>query len=570
MKQTPPLALRALFRDTKVWILFALALLVRLVFALLPLNVHLLMLEDDAWMVTAIARNVAIGNGMSADGVHPTNGFHPLYPVLLGSLPYLIAPNNLDFGFSANMVMCALLNALVVFPLFGLLRQFVERKYALLALLLFALNPYQVRLSVNAMESSLALLMLVSFCYYWYTFDRNSPKAVVVLGILAAFATMARLDIALIAAVVGFYWLISELWKAWKADSSEQPVLARLIAVSRLPFLFAIVATIVLIPYFARNRVLFGSFTPSSGRALAYMHSYVDSFALTSGTQIVAYNSLFNFSFVTSSALAFGLIVLMLILGVLLIPRQIAWKLLPIWIFIPIQTCYYAYLQQQGNPRYYVGISVLLLVAFAVMLQTLDTKLPTQVGRVVLPALIVLIVAGNTLEPFAFYQRQRDETSSQLAMYQAARWMSEFLPPEAVIAARNSGIYQYYSEHLVINIDGKLNHEIVPVLEQRGLMDYLRANKVEYVVDLEQVCGYIEFYSHQYSDAPPHAEVSSFDKLGIYVSMALRKLGIGSGPQLDAPVPDDCQGTFTADAPVFQTFPLRPGSSAAVTIFRLR
>src|SRR5690606_21840321 len=117
-------------------------------------------------------------------------------------------------GFSANMVMCALLNALVVFPLFGLLRLFVERKYALLALLLFALNPYQVRLSVNAMESSLALLMLVSFCYYWYTFDRNSPNAVVVLGILAAFATLARLDIALIAAVVGFYWLIRELWTA--------------------------------------------------------------------------------------------------------------------------------------------------------------------------------------------------------------------------------------------------------------------------------------------------------------------------------------------------------------------
>lgn len=61
----------------------------RLGFALLPLDLLGMLLEDDAWMVAAIARHWAIGNGITADGVNPTNGFHPLYPLTLGALPYL-------------------------------------------------------------------------------------------------------------------------------------------------------------------------------------------------------------------------------------------------------------------------------------------------------------------------------------------------------------------------------------------------------------------------------------------------------------------------------------------------
>src|SRR5689334_646588 len=41
-------------------------MVLRLAFALLPLSIHLIVLEDDAWMVTAIARNLALGHGITA------------------------------------------------------------------------------------------------------------------------------------------------------------------------------------------------------------------------------------------------------------------------------------------------------------------------------------------------------------------------------------------------------------------------------------------------------------------------------------------------------------------------
>ncbi|NJL33620.1 MAG: hypothetical protein HC893_06860 [Chloroflexaceae bacterium] len=131
-------------------------LLLRLVFALLPFDLLLRLLEDDAWMVTAIARNFAIGNGITADSVNPTNGFHPLYPLTLGALPYLALPahsiEQLQAGFRLNLLICALLNTLALLPLYGLLRHVARRPIALAGLALLALNPFLVRVSVNAME----------------------------------------------------------------------------------------------------------------------------------------------------------------------------------------------------------------------------------------------------------------------------------------------------------------------------------------------------------------------------------------------------------------------------------
>ncbi|NJP07333.1 MAG: hypothetical protein HC837_17775 [Chloroflexaceae bacterium] len=106
----------------------------RLAFALLPLDLLLRLLEDDAWMVTAIARHWALGHGITADGMHPTNGFHPLYPLTLGALPYLIWPDQLDLGFRLNLLICAVLGTLALLPTYALLRLVASRPLALAGL----------------------------------------------------------------------------------------------------------------------------------------------------------------------------------------------------------------------------------------------------------------------------------------------------------------------------------------------------------------------------------------------------------------------------------------------------
>ncbi len=100
--------------------------------------------------------------------------------------------------------------------------------------------------------------------------------------------------------------------------------------------------------------------------------------------------------------------------------------------------------------------------------------------------MVAFTIVVNTAATVQFWQRQRTTIGlTQPASYQAALWIRDNLPPTAVIGAKNSGIYQYYSGHTVVNIDGKLNHEIVPVMERRELLPYLEQKGIEYLVDTE-------------------------------------------------------------------------------------
>src|SRR5438552_8438949 len=51
-----------------------------------------LLAGDDAGYYLAIARNFCLGHGLSFDRIHPTNGFNPLYTVLLIGADRLLAP----------------------------------------------------------------------------------------------------------------------------------------------------------------------------------------------------------------------------------------------------------------------------------------------------------------------------------------------------------------------------------------------------------------------------------------------------------------------------------------------
>jgi hypothetical protein len=554
----------ALLRDRAFLLLVAGGLALRLAWALLPLNAHLLLLEDDAWMVTAIARNFALGNGISADGAHPTTGFHPLYPLTLGALPYLLRPGDLDFGFRANLVICALLNAAALLPLYALLRRAAQRPIALLCLGLAALNPLLVRFSVNAMETSLALLLLLTLAWAFAALDKSRPRTAVALGALAALCALARIDTALFGAALALFWIGD--WRLEIGDWRKSLQNLRS-PISNLA-LYGVTAALLLLPYFARNYLVTGSLSPSSGRALAYMHSYADSFALSSGVQIANYQSLLDLSWLPGSLASALVIAVALSLGWWLIPRGRGALIAPTLLYAAALTCYYAYLQNQGQPRYYVGVSLLLLMPLALTLEGAAKRFGRRAALTAATALLLASVALNGAAVGRAYGEAVARGGAQASMFAAARWIASNLPPDALLAARNSGIYQYYSQRTVLNIDGKLNHEIVPVLERRGLRDYLADQGAAYVVDLPQVCGYIEFYSHQYGDAKPHAEMGSAARLRAYAELLLRALRLGPGPQLDPPVPDACGGRFTAEAPPIQTFPLLRGPDA-VTIYQL-
>jgi hypothetical protein len=542
------------------WLLVASGLVLRFAFALLPLSQHLILLEDDAWMVAAIARNFARGLGVTADGINPTTGFQPLYPLTLGTLPFLFAPNNLELGFSANLVICALLGTLACWPLWRIANQLGGSTAGLIAVGLYALNPTMVRLTVNAMETSLGLLLLLIVFATVLTRDMRQLRNGLWLGLLTALAVLARLDASLAFAAITLTLLWGTVRRTAAIPASWSTALS-----------YPILTMVLLSPYFAFNYSITGDFGPSSGRALQFMQSFAGSFNLTNGLSSIFQNSAIALDWIPSLALK-AVLVITALAGLLWLLRGELWRALPLVVFVAIPPLYYGYLLQQQRERYFVGMSVILLIllgwSLAVVLQR--WKKPLARGGVL--AMCVVVVGLNTNEALGFYRMMLNSPLlTQPISYQAARWLGANLPEDALIGAKNSGIYQYYSGRTVLNIDGKLNHEIVPVMEQRQLLDYLRQRGVTHLVDRESVMArHISFYSHQFGPAPAHRAPSLRERIDVYVKLLLNRLGANQPLNLNRQ--EDFRPTrpFNDAVEIVQQFPRPNQSGDAVTIYRLK
>jgi hypothetical protein len=563
-----------------VWALAAAGLALRLAFALLPLSVHLVVLEDDAWMVTAIARNFALGRGITADGVNPTNGFQPLYPLTLGALPYLAAPNQLDAGFTANLVLCALLNILALWPLWWLARRFGGEVAGLLAAALFALNPFLVRVSVNAMETSLGLLLLLALFVAFYQLDLSRALHVLGLALVTALATLARLDASLAFAAIALTMALRAFRRTTNDERRTTNDSDKILSVGRwsvaggqlsMVALYVAATLAFLAPYFAFNYSISGTLGPSSGAALAYLHSYREQFHLTGGLSALFQNSAVDLAWLPSTwaqllvVIAFGG-ALWLAVGARLLAA------LPLLLYIPVPPLYYGYILQQQRERYFVGLSAILIIVLAWLGAELWRRLPKRATALALGAGVALVVALNTREAIGFYQTkltERDQT--QPTLYQAALWARDNLPRDALIGAKNSGIFQYYSGHVALNIDGKLNHEIVPAMERRELLDYLRRRGVEYLVDRELVtAAHIAFYSHQFGPAPEHHTPSLPQRIVIYGKILADKLGAQLPLGLDAQSGWSPTRPFSDAAEIVQRFPRPNDATNPVVVYRLK
>ncbi len=156
---------------------------------------------DDAFYYLQIARHVIAGNGFTFDGVHATNGFHPLWQLVLlpvaalfpGDRAFMLAVIALQIAFATGAAVLVFAN---LRPAFG-------RIAAAGAVLLLVMEPGVTRVLVNGMESALLVLLLA---VAWWAFRRwsavpSSVGAAVVAGVALAFVFMARLEALVFTAV---------------------------------------------------------------------------------------------------------------------------------------------------------------------------------------------------------------------------------------------------------------------------------------------------------------------------------------------------------------------------------
>ncbi|HET8937668.1 MAG TPA: hypothetical protein VFN67_29695 [Polyangiales bacterium] len=147
---------------------------------------------DDAFYYFQIARHVAHGLGPTFDGLHATNGFHPLWLMVLvpifGAVPGLDEAVRVAGLCEAGFVACG---AALMYR--GLAARRSRQEALLAALLTFAM-PGTRGVLRTGLEGALVFVLLVLVWHAWLRWKDGAPRALLQLGACVALLALARLE----------------------------------------------------------------------------------------------------------------------------------------------------------------------------------------------------------------------------------------------------------------------------------------------------------------------------------------------------------------------------------------
>ncbi|MDH3214522.1 MAG: glycosyltransferase family 39 protein [Myxococcales bacterium] len=474
--------------------LLAVALVLRLRVAWADLYTLILdVTSDDAYYYFQIARNLAGGDGVTFDGETPTNGFHPLWLVLLTPVAALGGDpvETLHRGLSLS----ALFGTATVYAVYASVRTLTQNAAAGLAAASFtALHPALVRESVNGLETGLSVCLIswVVLLFLRAASEREPPRMAdyAWLGVASGLMMLARTDTCFVLPPLALFFFARERGRrrfasAVAIGAPALLVLGPWIAWSLASFGTLVQISGVAIADFERQAWLAregGDLAAVLGRAWEVtrasffsrlMHLYFVPLAAPTGPFFVGAGGLLAFLLLAplpQRARARRQIGLVMVPGSgilfgLLVHSAVRWWLRE-WYFAPAAL---------------LG-ALLLGVAVAHLHGVLrDTRFG---GRAVV-ALYALFAAGLAVAfgpPMA--GRWGLHSPHRVNQLEAARWIDAHTEPDARVGSFNAGILGYFSNRRVVNLDGVVNEAAYRAKVEQRLPAYVRAMRLDYVADL--------------------------------------------------------------------------------------
>jgi hypothetical protein len=430
-------------------------------------------LSDDAFYYLKIARNVVEGTGCTFDGIARTNGFHPLW-MLYSIFIQAIAHANLELPaliiIATNIVLCCATLAL----LYGMVEDHVARGLGIVAVAA-ALLPNLLTAMLNGLETGLQIFILVLIVRLCYRKRLLDPAAVgrgpFALGLLLGLATLSRLDTVFVLAAalvmtVGA-WAVRRI-SLWKSMLRSMHLCAGFgLAVS---------------PYFLWNYLSFGRLSPISGTVKSTFPALRRPLMLMSDARYGA-------------AMIAALFVLVAFIAVSEDYRKDRWKK---GFSSPVVMISIASFAHFANVFFFMSWGVywwhftLYGLAIVMALVEVAAKLTEHrarfraVARTALVGCMILaavVMKGHEL---------RIKGEQHEGWLRAAEWARENTSADDRFALLDAGLFGYFSERNVLNLDGKAGgYEYLDYLERGEVEAYLTERGIDYVANIrvEYVSG---------------------------------------------------------------------------------
>jgi hypothetical protein len=459
---------------------------------------------DDAFYYFTIARHLAAGHGATFDGLAPTNGFHPLWLLLLTPLFGLARALRLGSWSTVHLALslCALLDLASGVLLWRLLRRLGCPRGAPWAAAVWFLSPFTVLLSLRGLESALDVTLVAVWLLLLARAFRTPPRAAQpavpgaragpALGLATGLAFLARTDNGpLLALALG----VTTAAAALRARAGWGRGLALLLATGA-------VALLVALPWFLWNLARFGTPWQVSGAAklanpqifghvphdaastLAYLVAFVWVPAFFVAGESMKHRAAFQaIAGVEWAALLALLPSLVRSLGrAAPAPRRSA--ALAAGVFLAAHATVYVLLLRTYVAWYATVPVFLLVVLFAGLAgEALAATLPRARRRAL--AALALAFAAATFGQFFHATRIQPRGEEQVVRPILTR-IAHLAPGARTVGAFNAGAAGYFAPDVgsarVVNLDGLVNNRAVEAWRAGRYLEYLERN-VDVVID---------------------------------------------------------------------------------------
>ena len=408
--------------------------------------------SDDLFYYSQVAGNLSHGLGLTFDGDTPTNGFQPLYLALL--VPFGRALHN-DPVLATYIVLglVTVLSLLAAWQLVLLGEEAEVPTFGWAAAVVWLVHPKLLSVTFNGTEAALTMLVLVLAlrACIWVHRDGETRAASLIFACLV----LCRLDLGVFLLIVG-------------------AALARSGCSARAWFALFTPAVAVMGALLAFNLLQFGHALPDSGVAKG-LHAAVlqevglappwDAFAAQVGRALGK----------AEGATAWSVWVPALMGGVVTLRRRVLRRGVGLLLVGGVAVVCADFVRVGGFREWYLmPLYLALVITTSAVIEALWQRGPAL--RVVAVALLIVWWQAAAAHP-----RQHMAPS----YLRAAAAVRETWPAGIRIGAFNSGLYgaALGDTYQVINLDGVVNHEVLPYLRTRRLDTYLRSKRIDALLD---------------------------------------------------------------------------------------
>jgi len=434
----------------------------------------LIYVPDDGLFDIIIAKNVVAGHFFSFDQVTFTNGFHPLWVLIISPLlalsNSLIPPLILGIGFmvAGELIFIRLINYLY------------SEKLAILCAIGLSLSVGLFLLSVTALETSLLIFFISLTMYYFFTRIQKGTINFYILGVLSALLFLSRTDsIFLIIILLSVYIIFYDRTRSMGKIQNLFKWLVSLVACVSPWIIFNYLKTgsifqdtTTAIPNLVTRELFIGY----QANFLTYLNV-----VLLEGARLPFYVAkLSGFPCILVAILLISTLYLML-------KTKTDDKKIFFLVYLTYFICIILSNASRLSTReWYSGPFIGLIIFCLGYLLLESNKLylkerfsEKQIGSVFCTIIVVILLGNSSLVlngPFPMQKDAANTVSSSLVCLQQHN-----IPNSTLIGFSDwAGIYGYYGNLRTTTLDGLANHDVFLKIQQGRVIEYLQDSNIHY------------------------------------------------------------------------------------------